>query len=172
MFAPIDKVCVWGLSGHFGPALLWTIFLLNLTYCICISSLHGTLILVTFYLAEQLQACCRNSAALSVHLSATMWISMCPPFFGGGELGPHVTQCGLAEAYYRTKWHLDPSSRLATTNIGHKLRGGGCAPFWRRAGSPSSAMLPEPTARGLPARQVSSWSIQPFDHNTPTLYRQ
>ena len=34
-----------------------------------------------------------------------------------GELGPHVTQCGLAraEAYLHTKWHLDPSSRLATT---------------------------------------------------------
>jgi len=24
-------------------------------------------------------------------------------------------------------------------------------------------------SRGLPARQVSSWSIQPFGHSTPTL---
>jgi len=35
--------------------------------------------------------------------------------FWEGELGPHVTQCSLAwaEAYLRTKWHLDPSSPLA-----------------------------------------------------------
>jgi len=30
--------------------------------------------------------------------------------------------------YLRTKWHLDPFSRLATTDMGRKL--GGCAP-WR-----------------------------------------
>jgi len=27
----------------------------------------------------------------------------------------------LAEAYLRTKWYLDPSSRLATTDMGRKL---------------------------------------------------
>jgi len=32
----------------------------------------------------------------------------------GGELGPHLTQCHLAEAYIHTKWHLNPSSHLAT----------------------------------------------------------
>jgi len=37
------------------------------------------------------------------------------PFFG--ELGPCLTQCGLAKAYLRTKWHLDPCSHLATTEI-------------------------------------------------------
>jgi len=31
------------------------------------------------------------------------------------ELGPRVA---LAEAYLRTKWHLDPSRRLATIDIG------------------------------------------------------
>jgi len=31
-----------------------------------------------------------------------------------GELGLHLTQCRLAEAYLRTKWHPDPSNRLAT----------------------------------------------------------
>jgi len=42
-----------------------------------------------------------------------------------------------AEAYLCTKWHLDPSSRLATTKHGPKI--GGCAPFLGRgAGSPSS----------------------------------
>jgi len=31
-----------------------------------------------------------------------------------------------AEAYLHTKWHLDPSSHLATTNMGQKL---GALPF-------------------------------------------
>jgi len=47
----------------------------------------------------------------------------CTPFFGG-ELGPHLTQINnvaWAKAYLRTKWHLDPSSRLATTDKGRKL---------------------------------------------------
>jgi len=38
-----------------------------------------------------------------------------------GELGRHVTQCLLAEAYIRTMWHLDPSSRLAIIEMGRKL---------------------------------------------------
>jgi len=38
----------------------------------------------------------------------------CAPF--GGLLGPRLTQCGLAEAYISTKWHIDPSSRFATTD--------------------------------------------------------
>ena len=37
-----------------------------------------------------------------------------------GELSPHLTQCPWAEAYLRTKWHLDPSNRLAT--IHHRYR--------------------------------------------------
>jgi len=36
-----------------------------------------------------------------------------------------------AEAYLHTKWHLDPSSRLATTDIGRKLGEGCSAFFWR-----------------------------------------
>jgi len=42
-------------------------------------------------------------------------------------LGPHLTLCAWAEAYLNTKWHLDPSSCLATTDVGRKL--GGCAFF-------------------------------------------
>jgi len=41
------------------------------------------------------------------------------------------------------------------------FRGGG-------AGSPSNTMC---HGRGLPPCKVSSWSIQPFGHNTPTLQR-
>ena len=36
-----------------------------------------------------------------------------------GKLGPHVTNVAWAEAYLRTKWHLDLSSRLATTDIAY-----------------------------------------------------
>ena len=52
-----------------------------------------------------------------------------PPllFFGGGERGPHLTQCRLAEVYLCTKWQFNLSSHLATTDIGRKL---GLCPFW------------------------------------------
>jgi len=42
----------------------------------------------------------------------------------GGELGPRLKQCGLrawAEVYFRSKWHLHPSSRLATIDMSRKL---------------------------------------------------
>jgi len=45
-----------------------------------------------------------------------------------GELRPHLTQRRLTEIYLRTKWHLDPSSRLATIDMGQKL--GALPPFW------------------------------------------
>jgi len=51
------------------------------------------------------------------------------PFIG--ELDPHLTQCRLDRGLdLRTKWHLHPSSRLATTDMGQKL--GGYAPFGER----------------------------------------
>jgi len=40
-----------------------------------------------------------------------------PPFWGG-ELGPHLTQCRLGRGLPPTNWHLDPSSRLVTTDMG------------------------------------------------------
>jgi len=43
------------------------------------------------------------------------------PLSGGEEMGPHLTQCGWAETYLRTKRHLDSSSRLATTDMGRNL---------------------------------------------------
>ena len=35
---------------------------------------------------------------------------------GEGELGPHLIQCGQAEAYLHDKFHLDPSNLLATVH--------------------------------------------------------
>ena len=54
------------------------------------------------------------------------WVAVCP--FSGG-LAPIEHKVAWAEAYVNTKWHLSPSSRLATTDIGRKL--GGCAPLGR-----------------------------------------
>jgi len=50
--------------------------------------------------------------------------SCCAAFAGGGGLGPPLTQGGMAEAHFSTKWHLDPSSRLATIDMGQKLEAG------------------------------------------------
>ena len=35
-------------------------------------------------------------------------------FFGGGELGPYLTQCGLGRVYHHAMFHFDPCNRLAT----------------------------------------------------------
>ena len=63
-----------------------------------------------------------------------------------GELGPRLTQCGLGRVYFRTKWRLHPSSRLATIDIGKELRAVLLGPHLtqRRVG------------RGLPPYQVAS----------------
>jgi len=51
------------------------------------------------------------------------------PLFLGGDLGPHLTQCRLGRGLSLYKWHLDPSSRLATTDIIRKV-GLLCSPFF------------------------------------------
>jgi len=45
-------------------------------------------------------------------------LGVCAPL-AEEELGPHLTQCGQDgdETYLPTKWHFDPSSRLATTDM-------------------------------------------------------
>jgi len=83
------------------------------------------------------------------------------PFWGG--LGPHLTECGQSRAYRRTKWHLDTSSRLATTDVGRKL--GAAVPLFGEggAGSPSNRMWPGPR----PTSVLSGILIHPaFGHNT------
>ena len=139
-----------------------------------------------------------------------------PPFWVG-ELGPHLTQCGLDRglpSYQVASWYIQAFGH--NTHGRRKVGGGCCALFSvRGAGSPSNTMSlgPRPTSlpsgiliypavwpqqtwaenwggsaplgkeswvlgphltqcgqgRVLPPCQVSSWSIQPFSHNTPTL---
>jgi len=61
------------------------------------------------------------------------------PLLGEEEMGPHITQCRLAEAYLPTKWHLDPSIYLDTAEMVRKL--GALPPFGGGGdGSPSNTM--------------------------------
>ena len=81
--------------------------------------------------------------------------------FPWGKLGPYLTQFGLGRAYLCTKWHLDPSSCLATRDMGRKL-GVGCAPFWERgAGSPCNTTWPGPMPTFIPSGMLT---IQKFGH--------
>jgi len=50
--------------------------------------------------------------------------------FGEGSWVRIQHNVAWAEAYLPSKWHLDPSSRLATTDMGRKL--GGAVPLWGR----------------------------------------
>ena len=50
------------------------------------------------------------------------------PFWGRGAGSPSNT-VAWAEAYLHTKWHLDPSSHLSTTDMGRKL---GALSLWGR----------------------------------------
>ena len=58
-------------------------------------------------------------------------LGTCVPF-GKGELGLHVTQCGLGRGLptYQVHWHLDSCSRLATIDMSRKL--GALPPFGKR----------------------------------------
>jgi len=86
----------------------------------------------------------------------------------GGGLGPHVT-VAWAEAYLHTKYHLDPSSRLATIIMCRKL--GGSAPFWGGgAGSPSNTKSPTSVPNGILIHAAiwpqqicaENWGLYPF----------
>jgi len=73
---------------------------------------------------------------------------LCPFLWGRRELGPRLTQRGLAEAYLRNNWHFDPSNCLATIRQCYRQTGktgqgrqdnGRIAqgePFYKRSGPP------------------------------------
>jgi len=74
-----------------------------------------------------------------------------------------VHKLAWAEAYIRTKWHLDASSRLATIEMGRKL-GRGLRPLLGKGGA-GTRLTQSRLGRGLPPCQVPASSIQPFGHN-------
>ena len=88
-------------------------------------------------------------------------VGYCPPFLG--VMGPHVNNVAWAEAYLCTKWHLDPTSHLATTDMGRKLEEG-CARL--RRGKLGPHLTQCGLGLGLSPYQVATSSIQPFGHNT------
>ena len=64
-----------------------------------------------------------------------------------------------AEAYLCIKWHLDPSSRLATTDIGRKL---GAVPLLGETRSPSNAIMsPGPRPISVPNSILIHQAIWP-----------
>ena len=67
-----------------------------------------------------------DSLCICSHLAATDMgrkLGGCA-LLGEGELGPHLTQCGRAEAYLHAKFHLDPSNRLDTIHQRHRQTAG------------------------------------------------
>ena len=82
--------------------------------------------------------------------------------FWGGRLGPYLHNMAWAEAYRRTKWHLDPSSRLATIDMGRKL-GAVPPPFWE--GERSRHLTQCRMGRGLPS---TKWHLDPSSHLATT----
>jgi len=98
------------------------------------------------------------SSRFVTHTDGPKFNGLCPL---GGKAVARV------EAYHRTKWHLDPSIRLATTNIGQKW---GLCPLFRKGeslspspkrgyspkrgrgtGSPSSTMWPGQRPTSIPS---------------------
>ena len=75
------------------------------------------------------------------------------PFSWGMELGPIDHKVAWAEAYLHTKWHLSPSSRLVTTDIGRKLERG-CTLLGEGDLGPHLTQCR--LGRGLPPYQVAS----------------
>ena len=61
-------------------------------------------------------------------------MGLCPLGGGAGSVSNTIAR---AEAYLRIKWHLDPSSRLVTINIGQKME---ALPLLGGAGSPSNTI--------------------------------
>jgi len=74
-------------------------------------------------------------------------IKSCAPL--GGTESPSNTNVAWAEAYSCTKWHVDSSSRLATTDMGRKL---GAVPFLGGGSwAPTNTMWPGPRPTTVPS---------------------
>ena len=77
----------------------------------------------------------------------------CIPLAGGGASWvPIQHNVAWAEVYFRTKWHLDPSSHLATIDMGPNWVG--AVPFWLGELGPHRTQ--SHLGRGLPPYQVAS----------------
>jgi len=76
------------------------------------------------------------------------------PLLGRGSLAPS-NNVAWAEAYLRTKWHLDTSSSLLTIDTGQKIgEERGLCPFWE--GELGAHLTQCRLSQGLPPYQVTS----------------
>jgi len=81
---------------------------------------------------------------------AKNWVGVGVPLLGSWV--PIEHKVAWAKAYLHTKWHLSPSSRLATTDIGRKWGAVTDVLFYGRgAGSPSNTKSPEPRPTSVPS---------------------
>jgi len=89
----------------------------------------------------------------------------CAPF--RGELRPHLTQRRLSQRfnYPRTKWDLDPSSRLATRDMGQNWVGVG-VPFFLKV----AAWVPieHKVAWAEASYPHTKWHLSPSSHLATT----
>jgi len=86
-----------------------------------------------------------SAVAETGDILATMgmgWINMGPVL--GGSWIPMQCKVAWAEVYLRTKWHLDPSCRLATINMGRKV--GMCPLLGGQLGPNTMWPWPKPTS--------------------------
>jgi len=67
-----------------------------------------------------------SSRLATINMGRKPMGGLCPLLGGTGPSSN--TTLAWAKAYLCTKWHLDPSIRLAITDMGRKLRG--VPPFW------------------------------------------
>ena len=88
-----------------------------------------------------------------------------PLLWGRGSWVPIKHNVAWTEAWLHTKWHLDPFSRLATTDMGRWL--GLCPSFFGR-GELGPHLIQCGLGRGPLPYEVATWYTQPFGHNTPT----
>jgi len=79
---------------------------------------------------------------------AENWWGRCAPL--GVSWVPILHNVARVEAYLHTKWHLHPSSRLATIDIGRKL--GALPPSWGEELGPHLTQCGQ--GGGLPVCQV------------------
>ena len=77
------------------------------------------------------------------------------PLFVGGAGSP-PNNVAWAEAYLRTKWQLDPSSRLATTDMDRKLGAALLCPVPLFGGGMGPHLTQRGLGRGLPLYRVAS----------------
>jgi len=101
--------------------------------------------------------------------------------FGYNKHGPKIGGCapfwgGEAGSSSSTMWPEPRPTSIPSGILIHQAiwpqqiwaeNWGGCAPLEEGDLGPHLTQCVQ--SRGLPACQVSSWSVQPFAHNTPTL---